>query len=226
MKAERTRVHHLMTNELLFVLPKCEIIVSIENVNDMPAFCLSQYSDENLGEVSGKQYVMMVHKNLDTIKDDFKDATRALVIFEPEKFIADVHKIERHKFVDDKIRYYDYDINSLRMYMFLATGNEEIQIGVEKSMTYENRCRHLVCKDLDFEQQHEYQFICTDELITEAVFYPFEFTSAYAIVPIDRLYSPLKIPEKWIKKLRTTPYDAALSHFGSYQVVSVNIGAI
>ena len=69
------------------------------------------------------------------------------------------------------IRYYDYDINPLQMYMFLSTGEETMQTNTVMSMTYENRYRNLLCKDVSFSQQDEYRFIETNELITEPVFY-------------------------------------------------------
>lgn len=128
---------------------------------------------------------------LDSIKKDFKDATHALIIYEPEKFIEDVHEINGHQFVGDNIRYYDYDVNSLEMFMFLCTGCEILQKNAELIMTYENRYRNLLCKDIAFSQQNEYRFIGLDEHIALPVFYEFKFNSRYAIIPIDQLYSPM-----------------------------------
>ena len=75
------------------------------------------------------------------------------------------------------IRYYDYDINPLQMYMFLSTGEETMQTNTVMSMTYEKRYRNLLCKDVSFSQQDEYRFIETNELITEPVFYLFLWLS-------------------------------------------------
>ena len=79
------------------------------------------------------------------------------------------------------------------MYMFLATGEETVQTNTVMSMTYDNRYRNLLCKDISFSQQDEYRFIEINELITDPVFYSFLFTSRYLIVPIEQLKKPLII---------------------------------
>ena len=107
--------------------------------------------------------------------------------------INEVRNIDGHRFVSDSIRYYDYDINPLQMYMFLATGEETVQTNTVMSMTYDNRYRNLLCKDISFSQQDEYRFIEINELITDPVFYSFLFTSRYLIVPIEQLKKPLII---------------------------------
>lgn len=96
-------------------------------------------------------------------------------------------KITNHQIISDDIHYYDYDVNILQMYMFLATCSTKIQDNQELSMTYENRYRHLLCKDIDFEHQQEYRLIVLDESITDPKFYQFQFTSKYMLVPIEQL---------------------------------------
>ena len=194
IKAERVRVHHPETHELLFVLPKCEFEVSIQDVNNMPVFCLSEYTDEDISTLDEKKYLDIKPEKIDCIKNDFKSATHALIIFEPEKFVNDISKIENTIIVSDKIHYYDYDMNPLQMYSFLSTGDEEYKVNEEMSVTYDDRYRHLLCKDIHFSLQQEYRFIVLNQLTNNAVFYPIFFSSCYAIVPIDELYDKVEIP--------------------------------
>ena len=194
IKAENVRLHHPETNELLWVLPKCEFVVSIQDVNNMPVFCLSEYDESDILIENEKSFVNVCKDKIDGIKNDFKEATHALIIFEPDKFINNILAIREHEIVSDSIKYYDYDYNILQMYSFLSNGTEEYNKGVEMAVTYDNRYRHLLCKDKDFSIQQEFRFIVLDQLIDNAVFYNFSFTSAYIIVPIDNLYGKIPFP--------------------------------
>lgn len=189
IQMESARLYDINTHELIRVLPKSTGVISIQDVSDMPIFCLSHYGSEYIRENNGNFYIQIDEKHLESIKKDFLDATHALVILEPEKFIYDIKNIEGTEFVCDKIQYYNYDINTIQMYMFLTNGDTEIKTNKELSMTYENRYRHLLCKDIAFENQREYRFIGLDELIKEPVARPFTFTSRYLLVPIDDLKS-------------------------------------
>ena len=80
-------------------------------------------------------------------------------------------------------------MNGLRMYMYLTTGDEKLVNN--GTMTYDNRYRHLLCKDISFSNQKEYRFIITDELIESPAFYDFHFNSEYKIVPIEELYEKI-----------------------------------
>lgn len=79
------------------------------------------------------------------------------------------------------------------MNMYLATDNTEEKFNERLTLTYENRYRHLLCKDIDFEKQQEYRFIVLDDLITKPVFYDYEFSSEYVLVPIDDLKDEITI---------------------------------
>lgn len=196
IKAESVRLHHPETNELLWTLPQCQFIVSIQDVNNMPVFCLSKYDGTDILAEKDKMFVDIDKTKIDGIKNDFKDATHALIIFEPEKFIEDVSKIKGYKIVSDTIRYYDYEYNTIQMYSFLSSGMEEYNKNVEKAVTYDNRYRHLLCKDTSFSVQQEFRFVILDQLIDEAVFYPIDFSSKYIIVPIDDLYNKIPFLER------------------------------
>lgn len=196
IKAENVRLHDPDSNELLWVLPKCEFVVSIQDVNNMPVFCLSEYDESDILIEDGKSFVNICKDKIDGIKNDFKEATHALIIFEPEKFIDDVISICGHNIASDSIKYYDYDYNTLQMYSFLSNGTEEYKKGIEMAVTYDNRYRHLLCKDNDFAIQQEYRFIILDQLIDSAVFYPIAFSSDYLIIPIDDLYNEIPFPTK------------------------------
>lgn len=180
LQIEGGQLYDPETNELRGILPKCRILINIQDVNNMPVFCLSSYS------ISVDNMLSLEHEHLDSIKSDFPDATHALIIQSPDTFIEDVKSIIGHKIVSDHIRYYDYSINTMQMYMYLTTGDEKIVHN--SSMTYDNRYRHLLCKDISFSNQKEYRFIITDELIEKPAFYDFHFNSPYKILPIDELY--------------------------------------
>ena len=64
IKAERARIHHPDTNELLYILPKCEFIISIEDVNNMPVFCLSKYNETDLLIKHDQKFVSIKSKKL------------------------------------------------------------------------------------------------------------------------------------------------------------------
>lgn len=191
IKIEGARVYHPVTNEYLGTLPKGIFTISIQDVSNMPIFCLSHYGEESIEEIDGVSKIAIDGEHIEGVKRDFPKATHALIIYEPDKFNRSVMNIDDKNFVSDAIRYYDYDINPLQMYMFLTTGSEQIQTEEHLSMTYENRYRHLLCKDISFENQREYRFVGLDELITEPKFYDFRFDAKYQIVPIDELVTKM-----------------------------------
>lgn len=71
---------------LLGVLPNCTLTIAIEDVNNMGIFCLSKYEME----MKNGKYIKLQPEKLECIKSYFHEATHALIIFEPEKFINDV----------------------------------------------------------------------------------------------------------------------------------------
>lgn len=147
-------------------------------------FCLSYYGEELIVDVEEFTTIDIDAGHIDGVKKDFLKATHALILFEPEKFISSDEKIEGKHFVSGGIKYYDYDRNPIQMYMFLTRGTEEIQTDEYLSMTYDNRYRHLLCKDVAFENQREYRFIGLDDLISNPVFYGFNYNGKYLIVPL------------------------------------------
>ncbi len=196
LKIQGARVHDRENDNLIATLPpNSVIIISIQDVNNMPVFCLTQYGEDDISDyVDDSNYkISLSNEKLQGIQSDFPKATHALIILEPDRFINDINGIENHQFVSDRIRYYDYDINPLQMMMYLTTGSETIETNTVMSLTYENRYRHLLCKDESFSNQEEYRFIELNELITEPVFYPITFTSKYLIVPIEQLKQPVQI---------------------------------
>lgn len=195
IKMQSARLHSIETNELIRELPAGTMVVSLQNVNNMPVFCISQYDERQISDYTDELHytITLTDEKIGCIQNDFPEASHALIILEPDKFINEVRNIDGHRFISDSIRYYDYDINPLQMYMFLATGEETVQTNTVMSMTYDNRYRNLLCKDISFSQQDEYRFIEINELITDPVFYSFLFTSRYLIVPIEQLKKPLII---------------------------------
>lgn len=150
-------------------------------------YAIANYGEEPIVDVEGLIIIDIDAEHIDGVKRDFLKATHALILFEPEKFISSVEKIEGKHFVSGEIKYYDYDMNPIQMYMFLTMGTEEIQTNKYLSMTYDNRYRRYLCKDVAFENQREYRFIGLDDLISNPVFYNFKYNGKYLIVPIDDL---------------------------------------
>ena len=166
-----------------------DILISIQDVNSMPIFCLSYYETEQILKDCEKKVIRITKEKIENIKRDFNKATHALIIKNPNSFIEEVEKAENHKIISDKIHYYNFDINDLRMLTYLSTGDEntKLQGGTLYSTTYKDRYRHLLCKDNEFKNQDEYRFIILDELITEPKKYRIDFKSDYIIVSIDDL---------------------------------------
>lgn len=193
IKFERANMHDIETKELLFTIPKSEVIISIQDVNNMPVFCISGYDENDIEEKEGKSFLKISPDKIDCIKTDFPKATHALIVFDANCFINDVLNIDNRKIENDFIHYYNYDINTLQMFAYLTTGSEKFEKDIEMTLTYDNRFRHLLCKDTAFSSQQEYRFIVLDELIENPIFYSFDFTSEYMIVPIDDLYECIEL---------------------------------
>ncbi len=168
---------------------KGNFVVSIQDVDKMPVFCLSYYGEDHIHD--GK--LVLTVDEYETIRHDFPKASHALIILDPDVFTEEVLKAENHKIIGSEIHYYDYDINDLRMMLFLTTGDEnEIEKRKEVlAMEYGDRYRHLLCKDKDFEKQREYRFVILDELIEDAKFYKFSFKSRFMLISIEKMKEPV-----------------------------------
>lgn len=186
---ERMMMEDLETGKVYEIPQKSKVIVGAVDVNNMPVFCVSHYGSECIEELGDKRGIHLTKEKLRCIRNDFPEASHALIILEQEKFIDAIKQIKGHNVVSDSIHYYDYDINDIRMASFLTTGDETAYKakGIVMSMTYEERYRHLMCKDKIFVSQDEYRFIITDELSNEPVFYNINFNSKYLLVPISDL---------------------------------------
>lgn len=192
---ESAKMYHPETQELLGTLPNSNVIVNIQDVSNMPIFCLSHYDESYIQCTSDEKIIKIDDEHIKNVRRDFPKATHALIILEPEAFIQSVLDISDKKFANGEIKYFDYDINSLQMYMFLTTGGEEIKTNEALSMTYENRYRHLMCKDIDFANQREYRFVETSTLIDSPTKYEFKFKSKYLLVSIDDLEHSVTMPK-------------------------------
>ena len=180
----------------VYIIPSnARFFITIQDVNSMPVFCLSYYDEQYITEEDSQRSFYLPEDKVNSLKHDFPKATHALLIFEQDVFIEEVQKAEGHKIISDRIHYFNFDTNEIRMASFLTTGNEETEqkSGIAYTTTYEDRYRHLLCKDNNFKDQDEYRFIILDELIKEPKKYSFEFKSAYKIVPIDDLVTGVEV---------------------------------
>ncbi|BFK61975.1 hypothetical protein I260019D6_12840 [Dorea longicatena] len=183
------------TGEINEIPYKSKITIGIENVNNIPVFCITEYNDKY---ISDKGILTVPNDELESIKQGFPKATHALIILEDELFIKAVQSLDGHKIISDRVHYYDYDINDIRMLSYLTSGDEySYQKGNgRQSMTYKNRYRHLLCKDDSFSNQNEYRFIVLDELSDIPLFYSIEYTGKYKIVEIDDLRMPINLESR------------------------------
>lgn len=182
------------TNEAIYhIPPNRTIVMTLQDVSEMPILCLSSYSDSCIVAQIKHQLIKMSEQHISSIKHDLKDATHALIILEPDKFISSIHSIANHSIVSGDINYFQYDINPIEMYMFLATGNTSIRTNEKLSVTYDNRFRHLLCKDISFSNQNEYRFIILDQLIYQPIFHDIDFNTSYKIVEINELINGIQI---------------------------------
>lgn len=165
-----------------------DFLINIQDVNDMPIICYLCGTYEDCSEYKApNEYIINFSEDVkETIIKDFHNPDSALIIFEPQRYIKDMQ--ERLNTVSSSIRYYDYSKMWIQQYMFLCKGDEDAEIG-NGIMTYDNRYRHLLCKDIAFKNQKEYRFIKLDELIDSPKTYEFAFDYDYEIVPCEKLFS-------------------------------------
>jgi len=115
IKMQSARLHSIETNELIRELLAGTMVVSLQDVNNMPVFCISQYDERQISDYTDELHytITLSDEKIGCIQNDFPEASHALIILEPDKFINEVRNIDGHRFVSDSIRYYDYDINPL-----------------------------------------------------------------------------------------------------------------
>ena len=187
-------MHDYETNELKLECPNADFIVGLDEVNNMPIFCISKYdAEDTIDYIDKNNYKICISQDeIESIKKDFSSATHALIILEPDRFIDSIKQIDRG-IKNGEIRYYDYSINPLQMFMYLTTGEEEIITNQVLSFTEDNKYRILFCKDITFSNQKEYRFINTQRLIDEAISCDFDFNTKYLLIPIEELKTPVQV---------------------------------
>lgn len=169
---------------------KGKIKINFPNINNMLVFCLTEYDEKY---ISNEGLLKIPNNELDNIKKDFPKATHALVILDDEKFIKAIENADNHKIISDKIHYFNLNVLNIRMINFLLTGRESTSLENQLCMTYENRYRHLLCKDEAFSNQNEYRFIVLDELSDLPKFYSFNYKGRYKLIKIDELRKQMDI---------------------------------
>lgn len=179
------------TGETIKMPGKANVIVNIQDVHNMPVFCLTEYGEDY---ISDTEMLLVPDDELESIKHDFPKATHALIILDDDKFVDAVEVAGEHKIYSDSIHYYNYDINDMNMLSYIITGDGNSSPREKKmAMTYDNRYRHLLCKDEAFANQNEYRFIVLDETSDAPVFYPIQYSGRYKLIEIDELNSPVSI---------------------------------
>ncbi len=188
LHCESLQIENYETGQIVTVNHPENILVSIQDVNNMPIVCFTCGTQEDCSEyISNSNYTINFTDDIkNTIIKDFHNPDSALIIFEPQKYIEDM-KTQLNT-AASSIRYYDYSKMYIQQYMFLCTGDEYAPIR-SGTMTYENRYRHLQCKDIAFRNQKEYRFVKLDELISKPTKYDFKFNYNYEIVSCSDLFS-------------------------------------
>ena len=183
-----------VTHERIPIPPNAVFTISIENVNNMPIFCMTRGTEKDCSNyISDKEYKIQFSEAFkEEVTNSFKKADSALIICEPENFMQSLKSSIRHEVISDNIRYFDYDILDINMMYFLL-GVDTFEKNQPYSMKYSNRHRHLLCKDISFSEQREYRIILLDDEITEPQKYNFNFNSQYKIVDLHELFSGVKI---------------------------------
>lgn len=197
LKSGHCELTDLSNGEKFPINEGTNILYSFENLVKTPVFCLSYYDGNSIIDyISTENYtIKLPTNNYECIRKDFKDADYGLIILEPEKFINNINNIKNHKFSSDKIQYIEDD--SLKKHLYVAgltksdldAANGSLEFHIYKSNLY----RYLFCKDPYFKNQNEYRFLNMDSFIEESVFYDFNFTSQYMLVPIEKLERTLNI---------------------------------
>jgi hypothetical protein len=191
--AENLKFTRTDTGERFCVPGKKRLLVNGQNVNNMPLFCISEYGEDYF-TVDNK--LCIPQDKIESIKKDFPRATHALIFLDADEFINSVRQAGGHSIYSDSIHYYDYETNDLNMMSFLSTGDEDAHLSsgiVTLSVTYEDRYRILLCKDKEFANQDEYRFVVLDELSDIPVFYRFNYSGKYLLLPIDSLLDPIDL---------------------------------
>lgn len=143
--------------------------------------------------ISDREYEIKFPDSFENeVRNSFKDADAALLIYEPEKFINSLLNTINHTVIHDGIRYFDYDLMDINMMYFLM-GVDKFEKNKRYSMVYDNRYRHLLCKDIAFEEQREYRFILLDDKIVEPKEYKFKFEAMHEIVDLRQLFNGIKV---------------------------------
>lgn len=68
IKIEGARMYHLETNEYLGIFPKSTVVISIQDVSNMPIFCLSYYGEESIVDVDGLTTIDIDTEHIDGVK--------------------------------------------------------------------------------------------------------------------------------------------------------------
>lgn len=174
--------------------PNSIVTIRIENVNNMPIFCMTKGTAEDCQEyTSEKDYVIKFSESFkDEVKKSFKKANSAVIILEPERFIKSVSDTIDHAIFADDIHYFDYDIMDINM-MYYLLGVDKFESNKKYSMIYDNRYRHLLCKDISFSEQREHRIVMLDDEIVKPKKYDFKFDSKYLLVDLEDLFTGVRI---------------------------------
>lgn len=191
--AEGLKLTRTDTGETIALSGKQRLLFNAPDINNMPVFCISEYGEDYFTD---DDKLCIPQDKINSIKKDFPNATYALIVLDADDFINSVRCAGGHAIESDSIHYFDYETNNLRMMSFLSTGNEDISLFDSKatlSVSYENRYRILLCKDTEFSNQDEYRFVVKDELSDCPIFYDFNYSGKYLLLPIDNLLNLVSI---------------------------------
>lgn len=192
IKFTEAQLYHPDTNKLLGELKDSVFVMAIQDVKNIPVFCLTAGNKSHcIDFVNENKYTIKFNDvQRDTIEKDFPEADSALILAQPNNFINDI--TQKYKSVSDIIRYYNFDFPTMNM-LCTILGVDEIKPNTRYSLTYDNKYRHLLCKDITFKNQNEYRFLILDEYIEQPRNYKFELTSKYLLVSLHDFFNGVEV---------------------------------
>jgi len=184
--------------------------IFMEPIKKTPVFCLFTCYDKDI-DTSGN--VRLSKDIQDNIREHFPEADAVAVIPEPDKFIENVlkniHSVGNDIHLDcrsDYVRYFNmYGIDTtlgkgkstkavdMGFLKFITQDHEpEIEGNMAKYTVYESDAwRHLLCKDVFFQQEQEFRFILPQEKIDGGNLYEVDLPDNVYIVDLNEFFAQM-----------------------------------
>ena len=184
--------------------------IYIESVKKTPVFCLFACYDKDIDAFGNIQLTEDIRNS---ILEHFPEADAVAVIQDPDRFIKNVLKCIRRIGDDmhldcraDSVRYFNMcgintmlsdgksvKANDMEFWKFIIQDHEPEKEGSRVKYTvYESDAwRHLLCKDVFFQQEQEFRFILPNEKIDGGGLYKIDVPEKVHIIDLDEFFSKM-----------------------------------